>query len=107
MAKARNWREVRADALAAGVITEEGLAEARRQHDDQVRAYRLRQIRESQSARQADVAKAMHVSQSRVSRIEKGDIDHVELATLRAYVQALGGRLRISADFGDEQLTLA
>jgi hypothetical protein len=49
----------------------------------------------------------MNVSQSRVSRIEKGDIDHVELATLRAYVRALGGELIVAADFGNEQLRIA
>ena len=48
----------------------------------------------------------MNVTQSRVSRIERGDIDHAELATIRAYVQALGGELHITADFGDEKLTL-
>jgi predicted XRE-type DNA-binding protein len=107
MARARNWREVREDALGAGLITEEGVAKARHRHDEQARAYRLRQLRKAQAARQEDVAAAMHVSQSRVSRIERGDLDHVELATLRAYVQALGGELRIAADFGDESLTLA
>ena len=49
----------------------------------------------------------MNVSQSRISRIESGDIEHAELATLRAYVQALGGVLRVTADFGDEKLNLA
>lgn len=107
MAKARNWREVRVDALATGHITEEGLAAARRRHVEQVTAYRLRQVRQAQSALQVDVAKAMQVSQSRVSRIENGDLDHVELATLRAYVAALGGKLRVTADFGDEVLRLA
>lgn len=91
----------------AGRITEEGVASARHYHEDQARAYRLRQVRQARMARQEDVAAAMNVSQSRVSRIEGGDIDHAELATLRAYVQALGGVLRVTADFGDEKLTLA
>lgn len=107
MAKARNWRDIRADALEAGVITEDGLADARRRHDEQARAYRLRQVRQAQAARQEDVAREMHVSQSRVSRIENGDLDHVELSTLRAYVAALGGRLSVTADFGDEKLRIA
>jgi predicted transcriptional regulator len=107
MARARNWRDVRADAMEAGQITEDGVAGARRYHDEQARAYRLRQVRQSRMARQEDVAAAMNVSQSRVSRIEGGDLEHAELATLRAYVQALGGVLRVTADFGDEQLTLA
>lgn len=106
MAKARNWRDVRAEAIERGQITEKGLAQARRVHDERVRAYRLRQIRQRQSTRQADLAKAMRVSQSRVSRIEAGDIDHVEVATLRAYVEALGGRVEVIADFGDERMVV-
>jgi predicted XRE-type DNA-binding protein len=106
MARARNWRDVRAEAIKDGRITEESVAEARRQHVEQARAYRLRQVREARLARQEDVAAAMKVSQSRVSRIEGGDISHSEVATLRAYVQALGGELRVTADFGDEKLTL-
>lgn len=106
MVRARKWRDVRADALASGHITEEGLAAARHEHNERTRAYRLRQVRQAQSSRQEDVAAAMKLSQSRVSRIERGDIDNAELATLRAYIQALGGELRVEADFGDEQLTL-
>lgn len=107
MARARNWRDVRADALRSGHITEQGIAEARLYHDEQARAYHLRQVRQARMARQQDVAAAMNVSQSRVSRIERGDIDHAELATLRAYVHALGGRLTVTAEFGDQTLTLA
>jgi hypothetical protein len=51
MARARNWREVRADALEDGRITEQGVAWARRGQDEQARAYRLRQLRESRMAR--------------------------------------------------------
>jgi predicted XRE-type DNA-binding protein len=106
VARARNWRDVRADALEAGRITEQGIAESRRLHEEQARAYLLRQVRESRLARQEDVAEAMHVSQSRVSRIESGDITHAEMGTLSAYVRALGGVLRVTADFGDQMLTL-
>jgi predicted transcriptional regulator len=107
MAGARSWRDVRAEAIGSGHITEDGVADARRYHDEQARAYRLRQLRKARMARQEDVAAAMNVSQSRISRIESGDIEHAELATLRAYVQALGGVLRVTADFGDEKLNLA
>jgi hypothetical protein len=105
MASAGNWRDVRADVLEDGRVTEQGVASARRSQDERACAYRLRQLRESRMARQADVAAAMKVSQSRVSRIEGGDIVHSQLNT-RAYVRALGGVLRVSADFGDEVLIL-
>jgi predicted XRE-type DNA-binding protein len=106
MASARNWRDVRAEALKRGRITEAGIADARRVHEEQAQAYQLRQVREELMARQADVAAAMNVSQSRVSKIERGDISHAEVGTLSAYVQALGGILRVTADFGDRVLAL-
>jgi hypothetical protein len=37
-----------------------------------------------------------------VSRIEQGG--EMELSTLRSYVEALGGRLQVSAIFGEEHL---
>jgi predicted XRE-type DNA-binding protein len=48
----------------------------------------------------------MGVSQARVSRIEKGQLSRSEVDTLAAYVSALGGRLKIVADFGDESYVL-
>jgi len=106
MAKASNWHDVRTNAVKSGHISESGIARARRTHEAQTRAYRLRQIRESQTRNQMEVARAMNVSQSRVSRLENGDIAHTEVGTLRAYVEALGGELRVVADFGDEQLAV-
>ena len=40
----------------------------------------------------------------RVSAIEHANAGATELRTLAAYVEALGGRLEIIADFGDEWL---
>jgi hypothetical protein len=48
----------------------------------------------------------MGVSQARVSRIEKGQLERSEVETLAAYVKALGGKLKIIADFGDETYVL-
>ena len=72
----------------------------------QARAYRLAEIRRRQHATQNDIAKVMGVTQARVSRIEKGEISRSEVDTLAAYVQALGGKLKIIADFGDESYVL-
>jgi hypothetical protein len=46
-------------------------------------------------------------SRPRVSAIEHGEVDRTELATLRSYVEALGGKLRVVADFGDTEYTVA
>jgi len=72
----------------------------------QARAYRLAEVRRRQKATQTDIARAMGVSQARVSRIEKGQLSRSEVDTLAAYVSALGGRLKIVADFGDESYVL-
>ncbi|MFF0307884.1 XRE family transcriptional regulator [Streptosporangium sp. NPDC004379] len=73
----------------------------------EVRAYRLAEIRREQDLTQRDVADTMGVSGPRVSAIEHGEVDRVEVATLRSYVEALGGRLRVVADFDDTEYTVA
>jgi predicted XRE-type DNA-binding protein len=98
----RTWREVRTDANLA----EHRIAEHRQRLDEEVRAYRLAEVRRRQELTQEQVASAMGVRQPRVSQLESGDLSHVEMATLRSYVTALGGRLRVVAEFGDDQLLL-
>ncbi|HET7017707.1 MAG TPA: helix-turn-helix transcriptional regulator [Streptosporangiaceae bacterium] len=72
----------------------------------EIRAQRLAEVRKRQNATQVEVAAAMGVSQARVSRIEKGELERSEVDTLAAYVRALGGKLKIIADFGDETYVL-
>jgi predicted XRE-type DNA-binding protein len=72
----------------------------------EVRAHRLAEVRKRQHATQVEVAEAMGVSQARVSRIEKGELERSEVETLATYVRALGGRLKIVAEFGDESYVL-
>jgi DNA-binding XRE family transcriptional regulator len=68
------------------------------------RAYRLAEMRRRLGITQADVATRMGITQSRVSAIERAKSGATELRTLAAYVEALGGRLEIIADFGDQRL---
>ncbi|MFJ6615223.1 XRE family transcriptional regulator [Streptomyces sp. NPDC091289] len=72
----------------------------------EVRAYRLAEVRKRQQMTQTAVAKVLGVTQGRVSAIEKGAINRTEVETLAAYVAALGGQLKLVADFGDETLVL-
>ncbi|WP_431240628.1 helix-turn-helix domain-containing protein [Mycolicibacterium aichiense] len=107
MTMARKWREVRADAIAQGRVNEAPANAARDAMYDAVKAHRLAQIRKTQGlARQADVAALMGVSQARVSKLESGDLSHTEVGTLQSYVAALGGRLRVVAEFGDTSVEL-
>ncbi len=104
--KGRNWRDVRAAAVDRGQITEEGIAKAGERREEFSRAYRLAEVRKSLGARQIDIASLIGVSQAMVSKLERGDIGHTEIGTLRSYIAALGGRLEVRADFGDEILTI-
>jgi DNA-binding transcriptional regulator YiaG len=103
----RTWKELRSEAVANGRLDESRLAEARVRQLAQVRAHRLAEIREALGMTQVALAERLHVSQSRVSRIERGAIDHTQLETLRAYLEALGGELEVSARFGDERIRIA
>ena len=69
---------------------------------DEVRAFRLRELREASALTQVDLANRMNVSQSRVSHLESGEIDRAQLDTLRRYAEAIGGELRVEIVFGDE-----
>lgn len=59
----------------------------------------LAQLRKSQGKTQVEVAAALGVSQSAVSKMESGR--DVSVAQLREYIAALGGELVVSARFGD------
>jgi transcriptional regulator with XRE-family HTH domain len=53
----------------------------------------------------SEVAVRMGVSVARVSQIESGDVSTQDV--LSQFVAALGGTLKLIADFGDEQLKLS
>lgn len=70
------------------------------------RAHHLAEVRRRQHVTQVEIAKVMGITQARVSRIERGELERSEVDTLAAYVRALGGKLKIIAEFGDEQYLL-
>ena len=57
----------------------------------------LRDLRKAHALTQERMAEALHISQDGVSRIEKRS-DFL-LSTLLSYVEAMGGRLRLVAEF--------
>jgi predicted XRE-type DNA-binding protein len=82
-------------------------AAAQRRLDDEIRAWRLAEVRRHLSLTQREVAEAMGVSGPRVSDVERGKLDNVSVAVLRAYVEALGGRLKVTAEFDDSSYLVA
>ncbi|WP_438823316.1 helix-turn-helix domain-containing protein [Micrococcus luteus] len=84
------------------------MVDAHKEHmRGQVRAYRLRELRESLHLTQSELATELQVSQNRVSTIERGDLAKTQLDTLRRYVQALGGTLNLEIQLGDETFKIA
>ncbi|GAB3141707.1 XRE family transcriptional regulator [Micromonospora sonneratiae] len=99
---ASNWRDVRARAH----LDEVKVAAHKDRMLSEVRAARLAEVRKRHNLSQTEVAERMGVSQSRVSAIEKGELPAAEVGTISKYIAALGGKLEIIADFGDEKLVL-
>ena len=68
------------------------------------RAMNLQQLREYVRKTQGDVARKAAVTQPQLSRIE-GRRDPL-VSTLRKYVRALGGDIRVVAEIGVERIVL-
>lgn len=72
---------------------------------DDARGWRLAEMRKRRGLTQEQVAVRMGVSVARISQIERGNVSTQDV--LNRYVSALGGTLKLIADFGDEQLKIA
>ena len=66
--------------------------------------HRLAEERKGHGLTQAQLAEAMGVTPGRVSQIERGEVATIE--ALARYIEALGGRLDLVANFDDHTLTV-
>lgn len=73
----------------------------------EVRAFRLRELRERAGLTQAQLAERIGVGQRQVSKIERGDLDSAKIGTIRGYLMAVGGDLAIEYVLGDERIRVA
>ena len=64
----------------------------------------LSETRRQLGLAQKDLAAALGVSIARISQIEHGEVTSFEV--IARYVEALGGRLDLVADFGDRTVRL-
>jgi DNA-binding XRE family transcriptional regulator len=94
------WSQIRDEQIER--IGREEFEAGKEQMLAEARGWRLAEIRRRRGLTQAQVAERMGVSKSRVSQIERGRVSTREV--LDRYVEALGGRLSLMADFGDELL---
>ena len=94
------WSQIRDEQIER--IGREEFEAGKEQMLAEARGWRLAEIRRRRGLTQAQVAERMGVGKSRVSQIEHGRVSTREV--LDRYVAALGGRLSLMADFGDELL---
>ncbi|WEG10664.1 helix-turn-helix transcriptional regulator [Microbacterium horticulturae] len=73
----------------------------------EVRAYRLRELREALGLTQEELAERIGVGQRQVSKIENGDLDSARVGTIRKYLEAVGGDLVVEYVSGDRRLQVA
>ena len=68
----------------------------------------LRALRDAVGKTQVDIAKQSQMDQADISRLEsRSDFEDCQVATLRRYVEALGGSLELVAQFGDKKIALS
>ena len=103
------WSDVRAKGHDADprppAARADGKALARDRHEAYIRGYQLAEMRQAAEVTQAELAESLGVSQARVSKIEHGENSGIDV--VRAYIQALGGRLDVIASVGDRTWRLA
>lgn len=99
----KSFRELQAELP----VDREAVEAIKRDMWAEVRAYRLRELREQAAMTQVQLADALDVSQNRISRIENGDIERTQVDTLRRYVEAFGGKLHIEVVMEDSSFTIA
>ena len=90
---AKKFRELRAK------MSPEAQARSAARAEATLVEMQLQALRKSRNVTQVDVAKVMKVEQTVVSKLERREDMYV--STLRDYVKALGGELKLVASFPD------
>jgi DNA-binding XRE family transcriptional regulator len=104
MTEFHDWTDIRAD-LDDG--DRNALTAERARTEAWVNAFHLAEERKRLGMTQRQVADIMGVTPGRVSQIENGDLDVNEVATLSRYANALGARMRIIFDYGNDLRQIA
>ena len=89
-------------------LTREFTPERRRRVDSMKSALRkdmaLHELRRARSLSQQDLARKLNVNQPAIAKMERRT--DVYLSSLRSYIEAAGGRLRIIAEFPDGEVAI-
>jgi transcriptional regulator with XRE-family HTH domain len=90
------WRAIQ-EAHSKRSAEERAATKARALRDLEIERLSLAQVRRARAMTQATIAQVMQIAQGDVSRLEHRTDAYI--GTLRRYVEALGGTLRIVAEF--------
>jgi DNA-binding XRE family transcriptional regulator len=69
--------------------------------------FKLREIREIKSLTQTQLANQLGLTQNRISKFERIDLERAELQTIRSYIHALGGKLKLVVELDEIEYPLA
>jgi DNA-binding transcriptional regulator YiaG len=95
----KTWKSLKQSRLSP-----EAQARVRARVDANVEELTLKAMRQELELTQAEVGHSAEMTQSELSRLESRT-DHLT-STLRRYVEALGGKLEITAVFGERRVKL-
>jgi DNA-binding transcriptional regulator YiaG len=95
----KTWKSLKQSRLSP-----EAQARVRARVDANLEELTLKAMRQELELTQAEVGRCAEMTQSELSRLESRT-DHLT-STLRRYVEALGGKLEITAVFGERRVKL-
>ena len=99
--KYHTWDEIRGELSPE---EEAELEELRAEAGSEAVAYNLGELRQAREMTQMELADRLKRAQPTISEMENTN-DHL-ISTVRSVVESLGGRLEISAVFGDERIPI-
>ncbi|HTU43286.1 MAG TPA: helix-turn-helix transcriptional regulator [Candidatus Aquilonibacter sp.] len=92
--------------LAEQTMKPDSIARASKAATREIAAMELAALRDTLKVTQTDLADRMKVSQAAISKLEKPN-RNIHVDQLRSIVSAMGGNLRIIADFADRTIELS
>lgn len=95
----KKWQQLKEETM-----TSDQIERVDRRVDEELARMTLQELRKDLGLTQEQLAKIMDLSQPELSRVERGN--NPLLATLRRYVEALGGKLEVQVVLGEKRVTL-
>jgi transcriptional regulator with XRE-family HTH domain len=105
----KSWNAIK-KVMEADPDHERLMVEARQETDEREQAYfrGLADVRRARDLTQEELAEALGIKQTSVSKIERAHERHADLylSTLRRFIEAMGGELKLVAAFPDAQIPI-